>query len=113
MNIDPPTTSDHSKVCCINPSFKKENVEKREWYTNILMNEFQLTEIPDKRFIQNDVLYVKNLTKKESMVVQCNATNTHGSLFSDVYINVLGKSRLASFLICFSFSAWSLDCSSQ
>lgn len=69
------------------------------------MNEFQLTEIPDKRFIQNDVLYVKNLTKKGSMVVQCNATNTHGSLFSDVYINVLGKSRLASFLICFSFSA--------
>lgn len=46
-------------------------------------------EIPGKRYIQNDVLHIDNLNKKESTVVQCNATNSHGSLFSDVYINVL------------------------
>lgn len=45
--------------------------------------------IPGKRYIQNNVLHIDNLNKKESTVVQCNATNSHGSLFSDVYINVL------------------------
>ena len=33
----------HSKVCCVNPLFKKENVDKRKWYTGtmILLNDFQ------------------------------------------------------------------------
>ncbi|XP_048738675.2 neuroglian-like isoform X2 [Ostrea edulis] len=56
-----------------------------EWYIN--GNPYK--DIPGKRYLQNDVLRVSNLTKRESVVVQCNATNTHGSLFSDVYINVL------------------------
>lgn len=51
---------------------------------------FVFVEIPGKRYIRNDVLHIDNLNKKESTVVQCNATNSHGSLFSDVYINVLG-----------------------
>lgn len=56
-----------------------------EWY----IDGKPFKEIPGKRYIRNDVLHIDNLNKKESTVVQCNATNSHGSLFSDVYINVL------------------------
>ena len=32
-----------------------------------------------------------NVAKTDYMVIQCNASNNHGYVFSDVYLNVLGE----------------------
>jgi hypothetical protein len=32
-----------------------------------------------------------NLTKSDAQVIQCNASNGHGYLFTNAYLNVLGK----------------------
>ena len=44
-----------------------------------------------RRAVVNGVVYYKNLTKADSQVLQCNASNKHGYIFKNVYLNVLGK----------------------
>lgn len=36
-------------------------------------------------------LTIRNLTLQDHMNIQCNASNRHGYVFADVYLNVLGK----------------------
>ena len=36
-------------------------------------------------------LYFTNVAKTDYMVIQCNASNIHGYVFSDVYLNILGE----------------------
>ena len=44
-----------------------------------------------RRIVQKNKIVFKNVTKEDSQVLQCIATNVHGSVMSDVYLNVLGK----------------------
>lgn len=76
------SVGDSASINCEAEGIPSPNVE---WF----IDGKPFKEIPGKRQLQGDILQVTSLTKKESMVVQCNATNSHGSLFSDVYINVL------------------------
>jgi len=48
--------------------------------------------MPDRRRIvaNNYVRYV-NVTKTDAQVLQCNASNKHGYIFSNAYLNVLGQ----------------------
>jgi neuronal cell adhesion molecule len=36
-------------------------------------------------------IYLTNVQQTDRMVIQCNASNIHGYVFADVYLNVLGK----------------------
>lgn len=49
--------------------------------------------IQSGRFIKPDAYNITlvRLNKHDSMVLQCNASNVHGYVFADVYLNVLGK----------------------
>lgn len=49
--------------------------------------------IRSDRFMKPDAnnLTFVNLNKNDHMVLQCNASNIHGYVFSDVYLNILGK----------------------
>ena len=47
----------------------------------------------NNRFFKKDAnnITLTNLTLEDHMNIQCNASNKHGYVFSDVYLNVLGK----------------------
>lgn len=45
---------------------------------------------PRRRIIDN-VMIIEGLTKQDTAVYQCNATNELGYAFRDFYLNVLGK----------------------
>jgi hypothetical protein len=55
--------------------------------------------VRDPRIYNNNRFYKKddnnitlrNLTLEDHLNIQCNASNRHGYVFSDVYLNVLGK----------------------
>lgn len=54
--------------------------------------------IRSDRFMKPDAnnLTFVNLNKNDHMVLQCNASNIHGYVFSDVYLNILGKFMFAT-----------------
>ncbi|KAK3103268.1 hypothetical protein FSP39_018003, partial [Pinctada imbricata] len=59
---------------------------KVEWF----INGKPLKEVPNsKRKLQDDTLTFIDLQQDDSQVIQCNATNQHGSLFADFYLRVL------------------------
>ncbi|OAF71981.1 Neuronal cell adhesion molecule [Intoshia linei] len=43
----------------------------------------------EKRIIKEDVITFKNINKLDVGVIQCNATNKHGYVFANAYLNVL------------------------
>lgn len=49
--------------------------------------------VRSERFIKpdaNNITFVQ-LNKNDHMVLQCNASNIHGYVFADVYLNILGE----------------------
>lgn len=50
--------------------------------------------IQSGRFVKPDAYNITfvQLNNHDNLVVQCNASNVHGYVFVDVYLNVLGKS---------------------
>lgn len=62
------------------------------WFS-IKSSESTVPIIRSERFIKpdaNNITFVQ-LNKNDFMVLQCNASNIHGYVFSDVYLNILGK----------------------
>ncbi|KAL5013978.1 hypothetical protein ScPMuIL_008248 [Solemya velum] len=62
------------------------------------INGVPMNDVTDRRIISNRFLKpneynitLVNLTRDDAMVIQCNATNKHGYIFSDVYLNVLSE----------------------
>lgn len=45
----------------------------------------------ENRKIQDNTIEIFNLTNKDTGNYGCNATNGHGYVYKDVYVNVLGK----------------------
>lgn len=52
---------------------------------------------------QNDTLKYFMLTRNDSKVIQCNASNENGYLWADFYLNVLGKYEL---MLKFNLVSW-------
>lgn len=46
--------------------------------------------------LDETTITLTNLTLDDHMNIQCNATNIHGYVFADVYLNVLGMLRYLS-----------------
>ena len=44
-----------------------------------------------RRKVEPNKLRYKNVTKTDAQVVQCNASNVHGYIFANAYLNVLGE----------------------
>lgn len=47
-----------------------------------------------RRIVEPNRIIIKNLTKADTGNYGCNATNVHGYVYKDVYVNVLGKYKL-------------------
>jgi len=47
---------------------------------------------PDRRrIVANNYVHYVNVTKTDAQVLQCNASNKHGYIFANAYLNVLGQ----------------------
>lgn len=47
---------------------------------------------PDRRrIVANNYVRYENVTKTDAQVLQCNASNKHGYVFANAYLNVLGQ----------------------
>lgn len=44
-----------------------------------------------RRSVGTDFFRIDNVTESDTQVIQCNASNTHGYLFANVFISVLGS----------------------
>jgi len=44
-----------------------------------------------RRIVANHYVRYENVTKTDAQVLQCNASNKHGYIFSNSYLNVLGE----------------------
>lgn len=62
---------------------------KKEW----IYNGMPISEAPPnlRREVYNDRITIYNLTKADTGNYGCNASNEHGYVYKDVYVNVLGK----------------------
>ncbi|KAK4296763.1 hypothetical protein Pmani_030767 [Petrolisthes manimaculis] len=60
---------------------------KKEW----IYNGMPINEAPPnpRRFVESDMITIYNLTKADTGNYGCNASNTHGYVYKDVYVNVL------------------------
>ena len=47
-----------------------------------------LPDDPD-RVVESKTMTFHNLTKEDAQVIQCNATNKHGYMYANAYLNVL------------------------
>lgn len=59
--------------------------------------------VPDRRrIVANNYVRYENVTKTDAQVLQCNASNKHGYVFANAYLNVLGQYLLQSshFVFC-------------
>ncbi|XP_033745702.1 neuroglian-like [Pecten maximus] len=82
VNQDVGVTED-ATFQCIPQGLPKPTVQ---WF----INGKPISEVPaTRRTLANDVLTFQNLEKQDSQVIQCLATNKHGTLWADVYLNVL------------------------
>ncbi|KAK7102376.1 neuroglian-like isoform X2 [Littorina saxatilis] len=64
------------------------------WFINgVPLEEISDDRITPDRFKRQrpDHLLFSNLNREDSMVIQCNATNKHGYIWGDVYLNVLSE----------------------
>ena len=52
-----------------------------------------ISEVPadPRRIAEKQRLTFLNMTKEDAQVIQCNATNKHGYIFANAYLNVLSK----------------------
>jgi len=47
---------------------------------------------PDRRrVVANNYVHYMNVTKTDAQVLQCNASNKHGYIFANAFLNVLGQ----------------------
>jgi receptor-type tyrosine-protein phosphatase zeta len=61
---------------------------KVEWY----VNGRPIQEVPnDRRTVEDGVVFFSNLSKSDAQVLQCNASNRHGYIFKNAYLNVLAE----------------------
>ena len=44
-----------------------------------------------RRYVEKNKIIMENVTKDDAMVIQCNATNKHGYIYKNAYLNVLSK----------------------
>lgn len=63
-----------------------------------------LTEVPrnKRRLDYPKRIEFRNLTKADAQVIQCNASNIHGYLWADVFLNVLGKTYMCNYSLFIS-----------
>ena len=54
-------------------------------------------EADERRIVEKHQIIWRNVTKNEATVIQCNATNDHGYIYTNAYLNVLSKYNLFLF----------------
>ena len=57
-----------------------------------------------------DRIVFSDLTRKDPMVIQCNATNKHGFIWGDVFLNVLCKQKYFVYVITCDTTSNSVKC---
>ncbi|ESP02510.1 hypothetical protein LOTGIDRAFT_138283 [Lottia gigantea] len=63
----------------------------RHWYINTVTDP-RITQGGRFRVLRGgEAVELVNVTREDTMVIQCNVTNKHGYVFSDVYLNVLSE----------------------
>lgn len=62
-----------------------------------IYNGMPITEAPHnpRRIVEPEKIVIYNLTKADTGNYGCNATNEHGYVYKDVYVNVLGTLALS------------------
>jgi len=58
---------------------------------------------PDRRrIVDNNYVRYENVTKTDAQVLQCNASNKHGFVFANAYLNIVGRYifSVLQFLFC-------------
>ncbi|KAG0724446.1 Neuroglian [Chionoecetes opilio] len=67
-----------------------------------IYNGMPITEAPinPRRLVEPERIIIYNLTKGDTGNYGCNATNEHGFVYKDVYINVLGRLTLFALSAC-------------
>ena len=67
----------------------------RKYFLSSLSVLLDLT--PDRRrIVANNYVRYENVTKTDAQVLQCNASNKHGYVFANAFLNVLGQFVCAS-----------------
>lgn len=66
-----------------------------------IYNGMPITDAPpnERRIVEPEKIIIYNLTKGDTGNYGCNATNEHGYVYKDVYVNVLGMLVLCA--LCF------------
>jgi len=62
---------------------------KIQWYIN--GEDISMREPDPRRKVTENKIFYKNLTSTDAQVFQCNATNKHGYIFANAYLNVLAE----------------------
>ena len=54
---------------------------------------FITSDVPkdDRRISERNRLVFHNVTVEDKMVIQCNASNKHGYIYENAYVNIMGK----------------------
>ena len=60
---------------------------------NWFINGIPISEVPEnpRRIVEKNSITYFNVTKEDTCAIQCNATNKHGYIFANVYLNVRGE----------------------
>ena len=57
--------------------------------------------MPDRRrTVASTYLRIVNVTRVDSQVLQCNASNNYGYVFANAYLNVIGQQCLSQSSFC-------------
>jgi len=55
-----------------------------------------------RRIVANNIVRYENVTKTDAQVLQCNASNKHGFVFANAYLNIVGRYIFSVFsFFCF------------
>ena len=54
-------------------------------------------EADSRRIVEKHQIIWHNVTKNDATVIQCNATNDHGYIYTNAYLNVLSKYNMFLF----------------
>ena len=70
-----------------------------EPYISWFINGIPISKVPanERRIVEANRILYYNVIKEDACVIQCNATNKHGYIFTNAYLNVLCKFLCASF----------------
>ena len=67
---------------------REEHVNVLTRFTEAIATDTRIT--PDRfKLTRPDRIVFTDLTKADTMVIQCNATNKHGYLWGEAYVNVI------------------------